>query len=68
VRFLGLSSFFSQQIRQPDPDVLQMFSALSSQIGLFTERKRAEEELKRRPKRKRKALTGEKSIPGQYQP
>jgi len=44
---LGVVEFFSQELRQPDPDLLQMFSALGSQIGLFTERKRAAEELKK---------------------
>lgn len=43
----GVVEFFSRDIHPSDPDLLQMFSALSSQIGLFAERKRAEEELKK---------------------
>lgn len=42
---LGVLEFFSREIRQPDHDLLQMFAAIGSQIGQFTERKRAEEAL-----------------------
>src|ERR1043166_8359172 len=43
----GVVEFFSHEIRQPDAELLQMFSAIASQIGLYTERKRAAEELKK---------------------
>jgi GAF domain-containing protein len=41
---LGILEFFSREIRKPDEGLLQMFSAIGSQIGQFTERKRAEKE------------------------
>ena len=41
---LGVLEFFSREIRPPDPDLLQMFAAIGSQIGQFTERKRVEAE------------------------
>src|SRR5205814_1903346 len=44
---LGVVEFFSNDLQQPDEDLRRMFSALASQIGLFTERKRAEGELKK---------------------
>ncbi len=43
---LGTISFFSHEIRQPDNDLLDMMKAIGSQVGLFTKRKQAEEELK----------------------
>jgi PAS domain S-box-containing protein len=46
-KVIGVMEFFSREIRQPDPEVLQMFDAIGSQIGQFTERMRAEERLKR---------------------
>ena len=42
---LGVIEFFSREIRQPDGDLLAMFSAIGSQIGQFIERKLAEEDL-----------------------
>ena len=39
---LGVIEFFSREIRQPHPDVLEMFSGIGGQIGQFIERKRAE--------------------------
>ena len=44
---LGVMEFFSQQIRQPDEDLLQMLHTIGSQIGQFIERRRAEEDLNR---------------------
>jgi signal transduction histidine kinase len=38
---------FSHQFAQPDKDLLQLVTALGSQIGLFIERRRIEEELQR---------------------
>ncbi|MFZ2419711.1 MAG: PAS domain S-box protein, partial [Anaerolineae bacterium] len=43
---LGVMGFFSREIRQPDNDLLQMFTSISNQISQFIERKRAEESLK----------------------
>ena len=44
---VGIMDFFSQEIRQPDQDLLDMMATIGSQIGQFIERKRAEEELRR---------------------
>ena len=41
-RVIGVMEFFSQEIRQPDRDLLELFGAIGSQIGQFIERKRAE--------------------------
>ena len=41
----GVIEMFSEQIAQPDPDLLQLVTALGSQIGLFIERRRVEQEL-----------------------
>jgi PAS domain S-box-containing protein len=46
-KVIGVMEFFSREIRQPDQELLQMFDAIGSQIGQFTERMRAEERLKR---------------------
>jgi two-component system, sensor histidine kinase and response regulator len=44
---VGVMEFFSRDIREPDGDLLAMLTTVGSQIGLFVERKRAEEELDR---------------------
>src|SRR5207244_2142981 len=43
----GVMEFFSREIRQPDEDLLAMLTTVGRQIGLFIDRKRAEEELDR---------------------
>jgi two-component system sensor histidine kinase/response regulator len=43
----GVLEFFSREIREPDDDLLAMLGTVGSQIGLFLERRRAEEELDR---------------------
>jgi len=43
---LGVMEFFSQEIRQPDQDLLNMMAIIGSQIGQFNERKRAENALR----------------------
>jgi two-component system, sensor histidine kinase and response regulator len=43
---LGVLEFFSHQIRQPDAKLLEMLSAIGSQIGQFIERTEAEEALR----------------------
>ena len=44
-KVLGIIEFFSHEIRQPDQDLLQMFAAIGSQIGLLFERRRVAAEL-----------------------
>ncbi len=39
----GVIEFFSREFRQPDEDLLKMMATIGSQIGQFSERKRAEE-------------------------
>ncbi|MCP3469776.1 PAS domain S-box protein [Bradyrhizobium sp. CCGUVB1N3] len=43
---LGVIEFFSREIRQPDQELFDMLATIGSQIGQFTERKRAEAELR----------------------
>ena len=45
--FVGVMEFFSLEIREPDEDLLKMFSSIGSQIGQFVQRKRAEEALQK---------------------
>ena len=44
---VGVMEFFSHEILEPDQELLEMLGALGSQIGQFTERKRAEQVLER---------------------
>ena len=46
-QFLGVMEFFSEEIRQPDRELLEMLGALGSQIGQFAERRHAEQDLDR---------------------
>ena len=41
----GVVELFSEHVAEPDPDLLQWVTALGSQIGLFIERRRVEQEL-----------------------
>jgi len=41
----GVVELFSDRVVEPDPDLLQLVTALGSQIGLFIERRRIEKEL-----------------------
>jgi PAS domain S-box-containing protein len=43
---LGVMEFFSSRIEQPDEDLLQMLSAIGSQIGQFIERRQMEAALR----------------------
>src|SRR5262249_35736047 len=43
---LGVIEFFSHKIREPDAELLEMFSAIGSQLGQFIERRRAEAALR----------------------
>ncbi len=45
---LGAIEFFGHDVREPDADLMEMMATVSSQVGQFMERKRAEEELRRR--------------------
>lgn len=43
---LGVFVFFSRQIQQPDQDLLNMMTAIGSQVGQFIERKQVEQQLR----------------------
>ena len=40
---IGVMTFFSRQLRQPDRELLRILDTVGSQIGLFIERKRVEQ-------------------------
>jgi PAS domain S-box-containing protein len=42
---LSVMEFFSREIRAPDSDLLSMLTSVGNQIGLFVDRRRAQEEL-----------------------
>jgi two-component system, sensor histidine kinase and response regulator len=44
---LAVIEFFSREIREPDQDLLSMLSTVGNQIGMFFDRRRAQEELDR---------------------
>ena len=44
---LSVMEFFSREIREPDEQLLTMLSSVGNQIGLFVDRRRAQEELDR---------------------
>jgi PAS domain S-box-containing protein len=41
---LGVLAFFSREVRISDTDLLQMFTTIGAQVGMFIQRKRAEQE------------------------
>jgi len=41
-RLLGVMEFFSDEIREPDEELLKIFTSIGSQIGQFVQRKEAE--------------------------
>ena len=43
--FLGVVEFYSDEVRQPDPDLLEMMGTLGGQVGQFVKRRRAEDRL-----------------------
>lgn len=47
----AVMTFFSREIAEDDPDMLKVFSAIGSQIGLFIDRKHAEEALRESDRR-----------------
>ena len=44
---LSVMEFFSREIRPPDADLLSMLTTIGSQIGMFVDRRRAQDELDR---------------------
>jgi len=44
---LSVMEFFSREIRAPDEELLSMLTSVGNQIGLFVDRRRAQEELDR---------------------
>jgi two-component system sensor histidine kinase/response regulator len=44
---LGVMEFFSREIREPDQELLSMLTTVGNQIGIFIDRRRAQEELDR---------------------
>jgi two-component system, cell cycle sensor histidine kinase and response regulator CckA len=52
----GVIEFFSREIREPDEPLLEMVEAISSEVGQFLERLRAEEELQQQNVRLQSAL------------
>jgi PAS domain S-box-containing protein len=51
----GAIEFFSPEIREPDEELLKLFSGIGRQIGQFTQRRRAEEDRAELLKRERAA-------------
>lgn len=45
-KVLGIVEFFSRSIRSPDPDLMKTVTSLGGQIGLYMERKKAEDALR----------------------
>jgi PAS domain S-box-containing protein len=46
-QFLAVMEFLSSEIREPDDELLKMFTSIGGQIGQFVQRRRAEEALQR---------------------
>lgn len=46
-RIYGVIDFFTRESREPDQDVLNMVADIGIKVGLFVDRKRTEEELRR---------------------
>ena len=47
VEFLGVMEFFSREVQQPDPELLEMMSGIAGQISQFLQLSRAEARLQR---------------------
>jgi len=45
-KVLGIIEFFSREVQQPDNDLLNMMYAIGKQIGMFIQRKHAEEQVR----------------------
>ncbi|MBW4687255.1 MAG: response regulator [Komarekiella atlantica HA4396-MV6] len=46
-KILGVITCFSNEIQQPDPDLIKMINSIGEQVGQFIQRKQAEEEIQR---------------------
>ena len=57
-RVTGVVEFFSNETRQPDPDLLRTVSTLGNQIGEFLERAAAEEDLRVRDRAVASSVNG----------
>jgi PAS domain S-box-containing protein len=55
-RVLGVMEFFSPEIREPEPRLLDLMTAVGSQIGQYMERLRAREALRRSEERYRRLV------------
>ena len=55
-RVLGVIEFFSQEVREPDLDLLEMMGSIGGQIGQFMHRREAEQSLRDSEERLRLAL------------
>ena len=53
---VGVLEFFSRQVREPDPDLVEMLATVGGQVGLFMERRRAEDALRESEERFRAAF------------
>jgi len=52
---IGVLEFFSRRIERPDEELLRMMATVGSQLGLFTEQRQAEEQLRQQQKELQKA-------------
>jgi PAS domain S-box-containing protein len=55
-RILGVIEFFSAEVRQPEPELIDLLTGFGDQIGQFAERKRAEAELRESERRFREMV------------
>lgn len=53
---LGVITFFSREIKQPDPDLLQTMTVIGAQLGQFMQRKQAEASLQESQKQSERLL------------
>ncbi len=53
---LGVITFFSREVKQHDPDLLQTMAVIGAQLGQFIQRKRAEADLQKSQKQSERLL------------